>query len=64
MPLDTIEQPPSLAQRNTRRIDLALGIALGIVLGLCVITAFVFFGSEGTVDAPRISGADTGKPAP
>jgi hypothetical protein len=45
-----------------RRIDLALGIVVGLALGIAVIVAFVFFGSEGTIDAPRISGVDTGKP--
>lgn len=29
-----------------------------------MIAAFVFLGSEGTVDAPRITGVDTGKPPP
>lgn len=41
-----------------------LGIVVGLVLGLAVVAAFVFLGSEGTIDAPRISGVDTGKPAP
>ncbi len=48
---------------TARRADLAIGIALGLLLGLAVISAFVFLGSEGAVDAPRISGVDTGKPA-
>ncbi len=51
-------------KRGGRRVDLAVGITLGIVLGVGVVVAFVFFGSEGTIDAPRISGVDTGKPAP
>jgi hypothetical protein len=41
-----------------------LGIVAGLVLGVAVVAAFVFLGSEGTIDAPRISGVDTGKPAP
>lgn len=45
------------------RLDLAVGILVGIVLGLAVISAFVFLGSEGSIDSPRISGVDTGKPA-
>ena len=45
-----------------RRLDLGIGIGLGIVLGVGVIAVFVFVGSEGTIDAPRISGVDTGKP--
>ena len=45
-----------------RRLDLSIGIGLGIVLGIGVIVAFVFLGSEGTIDAPRISGVDSGRP--
>ena len=52
------------SERGRRRLDLAVGIALGIALGIAVVIGFVFYGSEGTVDAPRISGVDTGKPAP
>jgi len=48
--------------RRQRRLDLALGILVGVVLGLCVIAAFVFLGSEGSIDAPRISGAGNEKP--
>jgi len=33
-----------------------------VLLGIAVVAAFVFLGSEGTVDAPRITGVDTGKP--
>jgi hypothetical protein len=44
-------------------LDLAIGIVLGIVLGVAVVSGFVFLGSEDTIDAPRISGIDTGKPA-
>jgi len=54
--------PPPRSDR--RRLDLILGILLGIVFGLAVLSAFVFLGSEGTIDAPRISGVDSGKPAP
>jgi hypothetical protein len=52
------------SKRGGRRLDLAVGITLGALIGVAVIVAFVFFGSEGTIDAPRISGIDTGKPAP
>ena len=52
------------SKRGGRRLDLAVGITLGALIGVAVIVAFVFFGSEGTIDAPRISGVDTGKPAP
>jgi hypothetical protein len=40
-----------------------LGIVVGLILGVGVCAAFVFLGSEGTIDAPRISGVDSGKPA-
>jgi hypothetical protein len=61
--------PPQLAGSSPpaathgRRLDLALGILVGLVLGVGLVAAFVFVGSEGTIDAPRISGVDTGKPA-
>ena len=42
--------------RRSRWLDRALGIVLGIALGIAVIIAFVFYGSEQTIDAPRISG--------
>jgi hypothetical protein len=35
-------------------------VLLGILLGLGIVTAFVFLGSEETIDAPRISGVDSG----
>jgi hypothetical protein len=38
-----------------------LGVLLGALAGVAVVAAFVFLGSEGTVDAPRISGVNTGK---
>jgi hypothetical protein len=47
---------------NRRHLDLLIGILVGIALGLAVVSAFVFLGSEGSIDAPRISGVDTGKP--
>jgi hypothetical protein len=47
--------------RRGRRLDLAIGIVLGIVLGVAVVSAFVFLGSEDTIDAPRISGVNTGE---
>jgi hypothetical protein len=50
------------SERGGRRLDYAVGIAVGVVLGIAVIAAFLFLGSEGTIDAPRISGVDTGKP--
>jgi hypothetical protein len=50
-----VEEEPS-RRRDGRRLDLAIGIVLGIVLGVGVVTAFVFLGSEETIDAPRLSG--------
>lgn len=56
--------PPRLERRLPEsRVDWLIGIALGIALGIAVIVAFLYFGSEGTIDAPRISGVDSGKPA-
>ncbi|HEX3734299.1 MAG TPA: hypothetical protein VHU86_04020 [Solirubrobacterales bacterium] len=59
-----VGMPPKPQRRRPRhrRRDLVLGILVGIVLGLGIVAAFVFLGSEGTVDAPRISGVDSGKP--
>ncbi len=48
---------PSAGRGRGRGLDRVLGIALGIILGVGIVTAFVFLGSEGTIDAPRISGA-------
>ncbi len=62
-PTLTQTQPAPVPQRR-RRLELALAIFIGIVLGLAVVSAFVFLGSEGSIDAPRIHGVDTGKPAP
>lgn len=36
-------------------VDRVVGILLGIVLGVGIVTAFVFLGSENTIDAPRIN---------
>jgi hypothetical protein len=40
-----------------------LGIVAGLAIGVAVVAAFVFLGSEGTVDAPRIAGVVADKPA-
>lgn len=45
-----------------RWTDRAIAITLGLALGVAVVAGFVFLGSESTIDAPRISGIDTGKP--
>jgi hypothetical protein len=66
MPDTDTSSPPEAANPGTptrrRRLDLVLGVVLGLVLGLGVVSAFVFLGSEGAIDAPRITGVDTGKP--
>ena len=36
--------------------DRLIGILLGILLGLAILLAFLFLGSEETIDAPSISG--------
>jgi hypothetical protein len=48
----------------SRRFDIAIGIVLGIALGLAIVCAFVFWGSEGSVDAPRVNGAGVAREAP
>ena len=42
-------------RRRHRGLDRAIGIVLGILLGIGIVTAFVFLGSEGTIDAPRLN---------
>ncbi|HEX5893939.1 MAG TPA: hypothetical protein VFY33_03855 [Solirubrobacterales bacterium] len=36
--------------------DRLIGILLGILLGIAILLAFLFLGSEETIDAPSISG--------
>ena len=50
------------AKRPSRWLERGIGILLGLALGIGVIVVFVFEGSEGTIDAPRISGVE-GTPA-
>ena len=40
---------------GSRAIDRIVGITLGVVLGVAIVVVFVFFGSEGTIDAPRLN---------
>jgi hypothetical protein len=49
--------------RSPRRrwTDRILGIAIGVLLGLGVLVYFVFVHSEGTIDAPKISGEGSGQ---
>jgi hypothetical protein len=55
---------PGPTKRPSRWLDRIIGVFLGLVLGIGVIVVFVFKGSEGTIDAPRISGIGTGQPRP
>ena len=45
--------------RRHRVADRVIGILVGIVLGIAIVVGFVFFGSEETIDAPRIDDATT-----
>jgi hypothetical protein len=47
--------------RSPRRrwTDRIIGITIGVVLGLGVLVYFVFVHSEGTIDAPKISGSES-----
>jgi hypothetical protein len=61
----SVLQPVEAGQARPHRVlDRTIGIVLGVILGLAVVAGFVFWGSEGTIDAPRISGVKTGKQAP
>lgn len=48
----------------SRWLERAAGILLGLALGVGVVAAFVFLGSEDTIDSPRISGLETAAPPP
>ena len=39
-----------------RARDRVIGILLGLLLGLAIVIAFVFLGSEDTIDDPGVSG--------
>lgn len=36
------------------RRDLAIGIGIGLLVGLAAVIAFVFLGSQSTIDAPSL----------
>jgi hypothetical protein len=55
------DEPPR-RKRRWRWLDRTIGIVLGLALGIGVIVIFVFEGSEGTIDAPRISGVEGSQP--
>jgi hypothetical protein len=46
--------------RRRRWTDRIIGITIGVVLGLGVLVYFVFVHSEGTIDAPKINGTESG----
>ena len=50
---------PAETQRPRRGsnpwVDRIAGIVIGIVLGIGIITAFLFLGSEDTIDAPALN---------
>ena len=58
LPLEPLQTGGTSRQRRNRALERAVGIFLGICLGIGVVAAFVFLGSEGTIDAPRISGVE------
>lgn len=58
MPAKADSDKSPRAKRPSRWLDRTVGILLGLVLGIGVIVLFVFEGSEGTIDAPRISGTE------
>ncbi|HVW48560.1 MAG TPA: hypothetical protein VHA76_16000 [Solirubrobacterales bacterium] len=52
-------------ERSSRRrwTDRLVGIGVGILLGLGVLVYFVFVHSEGTIDAPKVKGVESGREA-
>ena len=58
MPEKADPDKPPRVKRPGRWLDRTVGVVLGLALGIGVIVLFVFEGSEGTIDAPRISGIE------
>jgi hypothetical protein len=54
--MPSVEPAGKGAGRRGWKADLAIGVVLGVVLGIAIVAAFVFWGSEGSVDAPRVTG--------
>lgn len=55
------DEPEKPRKRRGRKVDYLVGIPLGLLLGIGIVTAFLFLGSEKTIDAPRIdNGGSTG----
>ena len=48
------KEPQLDTRRRGRVLDRVIGIVLGLVLGIGIVTAYVFLGSEETIDAPRV----------
>ena len=63
-PLAVTESPRDGREPNPW-VDRIIGIVLGIVLGVGIITAFLFIGSEDTIDAPALNDEPAqSRPAP
>jgi hypothetical protein len=45
--------------RTGRVTDRVIGVALGLLLGILIVVAFVFFGSEETIDDPEVDNGAT-----
>ena len=43
--------------RRGARVDWVVGIVLGFLVGIAIVVGFVFFGSEETIDAPKVNGS-------
>lgn len=50
--------------RRSRTMDRVIGVLLGLVLGVGIVTAYVFLGSEETIDAPRVHQGEAAGEAP
>ena len=58
-------QPPERKRKGSPWGDRIIGIVLGILLGIGILTAFLFWGSEDTIDAPALNdGPAQERPAP
>jgi hypothetical protein len=62
---ETAAEPPRRRRQSSPWSDRIIGILVGIVLGVGIITAFVFLGSEETIDAPALNDRpEQSRPAP
>jgi hypothetical protein len=46
-------------RRSGRVTDRVIGVVLGLVLGVLIVVAFVFFGSQETIDDPEVDEGET-----